>query len=87
MKILSNAFYALSGLCFNNKALAAEIVESPVVDIMKFLLNNNSRNPVLVETISSVISNLTFRNDAIKITLGNNGILDSLVNVYNYYGF
>jgi len=66
IKLLSNGFYAISGLCFNNKALAAEIIESPIVVIIKNLLTKTFNQPVLMETISSVIANLTFRNDQNK---------------------
>jgi hypothetical protein len=40
-----------------------------------------------METISSVVSNLTYRNDQNKVFLGQSGLVEQLVQVFAYYAF
>lgn len=87
VKLLANGFYAISGLCYNNKAISQEVLGSGIIKKIQAYIGKYESEPILIETICSVISNLTFKNDNNKKVLGEAGVVQQLVQLYNHYAF
>ncbi|EAS03305.2 hypothetical protein TTHERM_00537400 (macronuclear) [Tetrahymena thermophila SB210] len=85
-KILAtNSFYALSGLAYNNKANCAEIMKTDILNIIKEQIKEFMVEHQVIETICSLLSNLTFKNEDVKRKLGEVGIVDLLGKIFSYY--
>lgn len=83
--LVTNCFYALSGLAYNNKENCNAIMSSEILEVMKVHIKEFMAEHMVIETICSLISNLTFKNEIVKKKLGDIGITDQLGRIFAYY--
>ncbi|CAD8050370.1 unnamed protein product [Paramecium primaurelia] len=68
-QIVANSYYALSGICFNQSYLQLKFVNSDLPKFMKSHLSQASE-VCIIDSLSQLISNLTYNNDQVKQILG-----------------
>lgn len=77
---MTNCFYALSGLAYNNKDNCQTIMSSSepesIFEVMKTQIHEFMAEHQVIETICSLLSNLTFKNETVKRKLGEVGVID-----------
>lgn len=81
----TNCFYALSGLAYNNKNNCSDIIKTDILNIIKVQINEFMAEHQVIETICSLLSNLTFKNEDVKRRLGEVGIVDLLGKIFSHY--
>ncbi|KAL4491936.1 hypothetical protein ABPG72_008357 [Tetrahymena utriculariae] len=83
--LATNSFYALSGLAYNNKTNCSDIMKTDILNIIKEQIKEFMVEHQVIETICSLLSNLTFKNEDVKKKLGEVGIVDLLGKIFSYY--
>jgi hypothetical protein len=66
--LATSSFYALSGLCYNNKVNADMLIKTTNVAQLSISTAKEFKDDnQLIETVCSLFSNLTFKNEPNKI--------------------
>ncbi len=84
-KLAVNSFYALSGLAYNNRENSNAIMAAGIIPLTKNFLRSQKSDATLVETVCSLYSNITYKNDKNKITLGEEGVMTLLIEIFKHY--
>lgn len=82
---MTNGFYALSGIAYDNNTNCSAIIHNDVFLMVKWSMKEYMAENQVIETICSLLSNLTFKNEDVKKRLGEVGIVDLFGSIFNHY--